>query len=204
MPDEELIEIEEPEKVEGQVEGLTYSESETKMREESRQKWLVDANLKGFGKNQLSEAVGMVFLSRQRNRRVRETSFSCGAELAGAIDAYWCFVMDLAEMGHTTVPDVEQLASFLGVTRNTLKRWQRGEDNIEFVDVVNIAFNDIASVQKQLGMQGKLSPIMIMASLNNDHGYIQNQKSSDVQINVRLKDALPDRNQLTQIIERLP
>lgn len=204
MENEELIEIEEVEKVEGQVEGLTFSESETRMREESRKKWIVDADMRGFGKTQLSEAVGMVFMNRQRNRKVRENTFTCGADLAGAIDAYWCFIMDLAEMGHSTIPDVEQLADFLGVTRSTLKRWQRGEDNVEFVDVVNIAFNEIAQVQKQMGMQGKLSPIMIMQGLNNDHGYIQNQKSSDVQINVRLKDSLPDRNQLTQIIERLP
>lgn len=201
MADEELYEVE-SEKVEGKVEGLTYSQAEIKIREEARVKWLVDVDLRGFGKNQLSEAIGMVFLNRTRNRSTKENRFSCGAELAGAIDAYWCFLMDVAERGHTTIPDVEQLADFLGVTRATINRWRRGEDNIEFVDPINIACNEIAQVQKQMGMQGKLSPLLIMANLNNDHGYTQ--KQSDVQVNVRVRNELPDRKQLTEIVERLP
>ena len=201
MADEELYEVE-SEKVEGKVEGLTYSQAEIKIREEARVKWLVDVDLRGFGKNQLSEAIGMVFLNRTRNRSVKENHFSCGAELAGVIDAYWSFLMDVAEKGHTIIPDVEQLADFLGVTRATLNRWRRGEDNIEFVDPINIACNEIAQVQKQMGMQGKLSPLLIMANLNNDHGYTQ--KQSDVQVNVRVRNELPDRKQLTEIVERLP
>lgn len=190
--------------VEGRVEGLSYNQAELAIQEESRKKWTVDVNWDGFGKTQLGEAVGMVYLNRTRNRGAKEKTFSCGADLAGAIDAYWILLLDLAEHGHTVIPDVESLADFLGVTRSTLNRWRRGEDNLEFVDPVNMAYNEIAQVQKNLASQGKLNPIMTMANLNNDHGYIQNQKSNEVQLNVRLRNDLPNREQLMQIVERLP
>lgn len=192
------------EQVTGTVEGLTYSRAELEIQERARLQWMAKIDWNGFGQNQLSEYVGMVFYNRTRNRGARETSFSCGPELAGAIDAYWCLLMELAEHKHTNIPDVESLADFLGVSRETLLRWRRGEANLEFVDPLNVAFNEIAQVKKQLAYNGRINGLMYLSDMQNNHGYIANQKITDMQVNVRLKNELPSREQLTAKAELLP
>lgn len=190
--------------VSGNVEGLSYSKAELEVQEKARQEWMVSIDWSGFGKNQLSEAVGLIYLNRTRNRGAREKRFSCGAELAGAIDAYWCLLFDLAEHNHTNMPDVESLADFLGVTRNTLLRWRDGEDNLEFVEPLNIAFNEIAQVKKQYAMSGKVNGLVYLNDMQNNHGYLSNQKSGEVNLNVRLKHELPSKDQLIEQVKLLP
>lgn len=195
---------EETEVVSGTVEGLSYSQAEIQIQEKARADWTVKIDWEGYGQNQLSEMVGMVYLNRTRNRGSKETKFSCGAELAGAIDAYWIMMFDLAEHNHTNMPDVESLADFLGVTRDTLMRWRRGEDNLEFIDPLNIAFNEIAHVKKQFAMQGRVNGLVYLSDMQNNHGYLSNQKSAEVQLNVRVRDALPNREQLIEQVKYLP
>lgn len=192
------------ETVEGSVEGLTYSQAEVITREEARKKYHVSIDWSGFGKNQMSEAVGLVFLNRTRRKSVKEAEFSCGAELDGAIDEYWCLMFDLAEHGHGNVPDVESLADFLGVSRGTLLRWKNGEDNLEFVDPLNVAFNEIAEVKKQLAATGRVNGLVYLNDLQNNHGYLNNQKTNDLNVNVRLKHEPPSREQLIEMTKLLP
>lgn len=192
------------EAVEGRVEGLTFSQAEVEIQEKTRREWLVDVDWEGFGKNQFSEMIGLVYLNRTRNRGAKEKSFSSGAELAGAIDAYWCLLFDLAEHNHTNMPDVEGLADFLGVTRDTLLRWRRGEDNLEFVDPLNVAFNEIAQIKKQFAMQGRVNGLVYLSDMQNNHGYLSNQKNAEVQLNVRLKHELPSKEQLIEQVKLLP
>lgn len=192
------------EKVSGSVEGLTFSQAEIEIQEKARNDWMVKIDWDGFGRNQYSEMVGMVYLNRTRNRGSREKTFSSGAELAGAIDAYWCLLFDLAEHGHTNMPDVESLADFLGVTRDTLMRWRRGEDNVEFIDPLNIAFNEIAQIKKQFAMQGRVNGLVYLSDMQNNHGYLANQKASEVSLNVRVKHELPSKEQLIEQVKLLP
>lgn len=192
------------ESVSGTVEGLTYSQEEQRIREKARNEWTVKIDWEGFGKTQLSEMIGLVYLNRTRHLGVREKKFSCGPELAGAIDAYWILIFDLAEHGHSNMPDVESLADFLGVTRDTLMRWRRGEDNLEFVDPTNIAFNEIATIKKQYAATGKVNALVYLSDLQNNHGYIANQKNAEVSLNVRLKHDLPNREQLIEQVKLLP
>lgn len=192
------------EKVEGKVEGLTYSAAEEAIRQETRKKWAVDINWEGFGKNMMSEVLGLEYINRARHISVKEARISSGAELCGMLDAYWDFILTAAEHGHAIVPVVESMASFLGVTRSTIERWKRGEDNLEFVDPINISLNQIAAIQNQLGLTGKLNVTAVAMNLNNNAGYVQAQKTNDVQLNVRIRNELPNREQLTQIVERLP
>lgn len=190
--------------VSGTVESLSYSQEEMRIQEKARADWTVDIDWQGFGQNQLSEMVGMVYLNRTRNRGAREKKFSSGPELAGAIDAYWCLIFDLAEHGHSNMPDVESLADFLGVTRDTLMRWRRGEENLEFVDPINIAFNEIAAIKKQYAITGKVNGLVYLSDMQNNHGYVSNQKSAEVSLNVRLKHELPSKEQLIEQVKLLP
>lgn len=192
------------EKVSGSVEGLTYSQAEIAAQEKARNDWMVKIDWEGFGKNQYSEMIGMVYLNRTRNRGAREKTFNSGAELAGAIDAYWCLLFDLAEHGHTNMPDVESLADFLGVTRDTLMRWRRGEDNTEFIDPLNLAFNEIAQIKKQFAMQGRVNGLVYLSDMQNNHGYLANQKGSEIQLNVRVKNELPSKEELIEKAKLLP
>ena len=192
------------ETVSGAVEGLSYSQEEMKIREQARRDWAINIDWDGFGKNQFSEMIGVVYLNRARKKTVGENKFTCGAELAGAIDSYWCLLFDLAEHNHTNMPDVEGLADFLGVTRDTLIRWRRGEANLEFIDPLNLAFNEIAQVKKQFAMQGRVNGLVYLNDMQNNHGYLANTKSGEVNLNVRLKNELPDREHLIEQVKLLP
>ena len=119
-------------------------------------------------------------------RRFRQTSgmrtFTSGPELQGAIDAFFEMVFTAQAKGVEILPDVELLASFLGVTRNALMSWMRGEANPEFVPVLDLAFNDIALGKKQYALQTKVAPLVYLSDMQNNHGYIAQQNKNDVQI----------------------
>ena len=87
--------------------------------------------------------------------------------------------------GIQIVPDVELLASFLGVTRRVLMTWIRGDANPEFVQVLDLALNDIATGKKQYALQNKVAPLIYLSDMQNNHGYLAQQTKQDVQISVR-------------------
>lgn len=119
-------------------------------------------------------------------RRFRQTAgmraFTSGPELQGAIDAFFEMVYTAQSAGVDILPDVELLASFLGVTRNALMSWLKGEANPEFVPVLDLAFNDIATGKKQYALQTKVAPLVYLSDMQNNHGYIAQQNKNDVQI----------------------
>lgn len=194
----------EVEKVEGRVEGLTYSEEEQRIRATARDTALAAYDSTAYGTNKMSVATGQVMRNRAQNRGTRERTYSCGAELAGMIDAYWCVCFRDQEHGVDVLPDTEHMADFLGVTRDTLLRWSRGEDNLEFVEPVKIALSEIALVKKQKAFTDRVNGLVVLADLNNNHGYASNQKSTDLNVNVRLKHDLPPIEQLNEQIKLLP
>lgn len=197
--------VNDTEVVEGRVEGLTYSEEEQRIRQAAREKALAEWDKATYGSNVFSVATGQIVRNRSRNNGVRERVYTSGAELAGMIDAYWCILFRDQEQGLNIVPDVEHMAEFLGVTRDTVNRWERGEDNLEFVDPIRIAKNEIASVKKQRALtDSKVNSLLTITDLNNNHGYQQNQKGTEVNVNVRLKHDLPSIEQLNEQIKLLP
>lgn len=192
------VEEEVVESVEGRVEGLTYSEADQKIRAEAREKSRAMRDQKVYGSNRLSMLTGAVLKNRASNSGIREREYSCGAELAGVIDDYFASVFEQQEAGSEILPDIEAMADFLGITRDTMIRWSRGEDNREFVPPLQIAMNEIAFVKKQRGMSDRINGLAYLNDLQNNHGYQANNKNSEVSLNVRLKHELPPLEQLQQ------
>ena len=198
MPKKKAEQTEEVEKVEGRVEGITFSDEEQKIRAQTREKWLAEREDRVYGTNKLSQVTGAILKNRSRNPGIREREFNCGAELAGAIDAYWQGLFIDQERGADVMPDVEALADFLGITRDTLLRWGRGEDNLEFVPPIQLAMSEIATAKKQRAFSDKVNGLVYLNDMQNNHGYLANQKSGEVQLNVRLKHELPSIEQLNR------
>ena len=194
---EEVEELE-VESVEGKVEGLTYNDEEQRIRAAAREKALAEHDQKVYGTNRLSSVTGAVLKNRARNSGIREREYSSGAELAGVIDAYFQTLFREQESGLEVTADTEAMADFLGITRDTLIRWQRGEDNREYVEPLRIAMNEIAYMKKQRAMDNKVNGLVYLSDMQNNHGYVSNQKSSDVSINVKLKHELPSIEQLNR------
>lgn len=196
--------IEEHEKVNGSVEGVSYTQEDQRIRFETRDRFLSQRDGKTYGTNKLSQVTGQIVRNRARMKGVAEETFANGAELTGAIDAYWCILFQDQENGVEVMPDVEHLADFLGVTRDTLLRWARGDGNIEFVQPIQLAFSEIATAKKQRAFSDKVNGLVYLNDMQNNHGYISNTKASDVKINVRLKHELPSKEQLIEQVKLLP
>ena len=184
------------EQVEGRVESLTYGEEEQRIRVAAREKALAEHDPTIYGTNRLSSVTGAVLKNRKRNSGIREREYTCGAELAGYIDAYFQTLFNEQEAGLDVMADTEAMADYLGITRDTLIRWMRGEDNREFVSPLQIAMNEIAYMKKQRAMDNKVNGLVYLSDMQNNHGYIANTKSGDISVNVRLKHELPPIEQL--------
>lgn len=199
--------VEEPEveneKVEGRVESLEYGEAEQRVRAEAREKSRAMREQKVYGTTRLSMLTGTILKNRATNSGIREREYSCGAELAGVIDDYFASIFEEQEAGSDILPDVEAMADFLGITRDTIIRWMRGEDNREFVAPLNIAVNEIAMYKKQRAMVDKVNGLVYLSDMQNNHKYLSNQKSADVQLNVTMKHELPSLEQLNQQMKLL-
>ena len=202
----ERIEPEEAvEKVEGRVEGLTYSEEEQRIRKEARERAIKmrDSNL--YGTNHMSKVTGQIVRNRARSSGTKEAEYSCGAELAGFIDAYWIQVYQDQEQGTNVIPDTEHLADYLGITRNTLMRWARGEANLEFAPPLQIALSEIATFKKQYAYTDKVNGLVYLSDLQNNHGYLSNKADThNVNVDVRLKHDMPSIEQLNEQVKLLP
>ena len=191
------------EKVEGRVEGLTYSEEEQRIRKEARERAMArDSKL--YGTNKMSAVTGQIVRNRAMGSGTREAEYSCGAELAGFIDAYWIQVYQDQEHGSNIIPDTEHLADYLGITRNTLMRWARGEANLEFAPPLQIALSEIATFKKQFAYTDKVNGLVYLSDIQNNHGYLSNKTDTrDVNVNVRLHD-MPSIDQLNEQVKLLP
>ena len=196
MPEDEI------EKVEGEVEGVVLSrEQEREIAEQAREQYLLTPNWDAFGVNDLSDITGVMLYIRA-SRPLGMSHFTSGAELAGACQAYFEFLFDCIQHGANIRPDIEILASFLGVDRATLISWRRGEANPEFVPILNKVWNDIAAVKKQLAMENKTPALIYMQDMQNNHGYVQNVNKTDVQIQVR--PGIASTQQLIDAAKLLP
>lgn len=101
------------------------------------------------------------------------------------MDAYWVFLRDAVQNGRQIIPDVEGLASFIGVSRSTITAWKNGETNKEFAPVIDRALNDIAMVKKQLAMKNKIPALIYLNDMQNNHGYLSNNSKVDIDITAK-------------------
>ena len=157
-------------------------------------RYQLPADYSPVGDNDIADALGQIrTVSRGKGCPKSLPKFVSGAELQGAIDAYWDFIYRVNSDGRKIYPDVEGLASFLRVSRSTLMNWKRGDTNREFIPVVETAFNDIAAVKKQLALGGKLPPLIYLNDFQNNHGYLSNTSKQDIEISVRREPDDPQK-----------
>lgn len=176
-------------------EQLALAERPDEARVLAFQKYRVPAEYSPVGENDIADALGQIrAVSTGGGRRPYSLpSFASGAELQGAIDAYWDFIYRVNQDGRKIYPDVEGLASFLRVARSTLMNWKRGEVNREFAPIMETCFNDIASVKKQLALGGNLPPLIYLNDMQNNHGYLSNTSRQDIEVTVRREPDDPQK-----------
>lgn len=126
------------------------------------------------------EMVTMLEFEKNNCKRLgRPPVFSCVEELQGAIEAFWDYLINANKNGNALIPDVEGLASFLGVSRDTLNEWERINFR-GFAATIKSTKNSIASCKKQLALHGKIPTIVFATDFNNNHGYIQGAQRLEV------------------------
>lgn len=72
------------------------------------------------------------------------------------------------------IPDIENWAVFMGITRNTLLNYeQRGA---EWRDCIQLYKENIAAVKKQLALKFKIPPVIFALDFTNNHGYVNSNE----------------------------
>lgn len=120
-------------------------------------------------------AKGNMERSQERRKRNGRIKYETIEELEAGIMAYWDYLAAANEQKLMLIPDVEGLCAFLGITRKTMNLWER-DNTRDFADTIEQAKNDIAACKKQIGLQGKIPPLVMAMDFNNNHGYTQRQE----------------------------
>lgn len=67
------------------------------------------------------------------------------------------------------IPDVENMAVFLGITRQTLNAYERRGG--QWAECIGYYKNVIVALKKQLALNFKIPPVLAVFDLCNNHGY---------------------------------
>ena len=131
-----------------------------------------------------------------------DVKYETPEQLRKAIVGYWDYLEDQNSAGNPMIPDVEGLATYLGVSRDTLRDWETGKTRKGqgFDVVVSQAKNDIAACKKQLGQLGNLPPLVMAMDFNNNHGYVQKNETT-VSVRDPLGSAKPTAELMDKYIE---
>ncbi len=135
---------------------------------------------------------------RVRHAGGRPRKYETVEQLQEGIERYIDYINTQNAAGVALIPDVEGLALFLGVCRDTIYEWITTRPG-EFSDTLKRTLTGIAAVKKQLGYKSKIPPLVLALDFNNNHGYVQQQK---IEVSaVRKLDELPEK---ADIMRRLP
>lgn len=94
--------------------------------------------------------------------------------------AYIQQINDNPEIEREIIPDIEGWSTYLGTNRANINRYAKR--NEKWRQTIDNFKNGIASIKKQLALQGKIPPIMAIFDLTNNHGYVN---SSEFKINTQ-------------------
>lgn len=124
-----------------------------------------------------NEMVAMYKIAKDNVKRDsgRPAIFNTVEQLQDAISEYWEYLIFQTQKGSALLPDVEGLAAFLHISRETINEWERSNYN-GFSATIKSVKNDIAACKKQLALGGKIPPIVFATDFNNNHGYTQKQE----------------------------
>lgn len=78
------------------------------------------------------------------------------------------------ELERKLIPDIENWAMFLGVTRQTI--WTYEQRGGEWRETIQYYKNAIAAVKKQLAMCFKIPPMVYVFDATNNHGYVNSNE----------------------------
>lgn len=152
-----------------------------------------------FRRNFLQEIPGTGEGDVIQQRTGRPPKYATVESFVDKVNEYMQYISDTFDnTGVELIPDVEGFCAFAGISRDTLNQWELNRPP-EFSDVIKCLKTSIASYKKQLGMQGRIPPIVLALDFNNNHGYIQ-QQSIDIRTNNRV-DELPTA---ADIVKKLP
>lgn len=100
------------------------------------------------------------------------------------VNDYFTYLNDTYEQtGVELIPDIEGFCSYAGIYRSLLFEWETSKP-AEYSNIIKQLKNTIAAYKKQLGMNGRIPPIVLAMDFNNNHGYVQQQ-----QINMQVRPA---------------
>lgn len=136
------------------------------------QEYLATGNADVVSLGDISYAVS--YIRARRKGTPKQPMFKSVEDLHTCIKAYWDYVAVANEKGIRLVPDVEGVASFLGISRGTLIKWEQTNYQDWGEELARLR-TDIASVKKQLAFNGKIPPIVFATDFNNNHDYKQKQ-----------------------------
>lgn len=131
--------------------------------------------------NELAEMYTMAKdnMERKKEWRIRAGGggirYETVEDLENGIIAYWDYLLKANTKEIALIPDLEGLCAFLGISRKTLNNWENN-DVRGFAATIEQAKNDIAACKKQIGLQGKIPPLVMAMDFNNNHGYVQKQE----------------------------
>lgn len=92
------------------------------------------------------------------------------------VNEYLQYIVDTYNnTGYELIPDVEGLASFMGICRDTLNEWEKSRSP-EYSAAIKQVKTAIMSYKKQLAMKGKIPAVVFAIDANNNHGYVQQNR----------------------------
>lgn len=135
-----------------------------------------DEDYDGTSGEALSAMYNMAMNNMKRQKQgVLRTNYPDVAALQDAIIGYWSYLDEANKNGIALIPDLEGICSYLGISRECFRKWERENFN-GFGDTLTQVRNDIAACKKQLGLQNKIPAIVMAMDFNNNHGYVQKQE----------------------------
>lgn len=78
------------------------------------------------------------------------------------------------ELERKLIPDIENWAMFLGITRQTI--WSYQQRGKEWRDMIDYYKNVIGAVKKQLALNYKIPPMVYVFDATNNHGYVNSNQ----------------------------
>ena len=122
-------------------------------------------------------------------------------QLVEKIEDWEHMVLRKIQDGEEVVPDAESLAVALDVSLSTLKAWQSGSRGDAFKNIIDVEMNKIAAVLNQLAMKGAIPALVWVTSMNNKHGYTQNNRQ---EITITDRREVSDAKDLIERAKLLP
>lgn len=165
---------------------------------------------------ELLELYDLARFSIQSHAKGQPPQYPTVESFVEVVNDYFDYLSDRLKIGVKLIPDVEGLAMFMGISRETLRTWTISRSPT-YSATIKSATNSIMAVKKHLAQTGCIPPMVFAIDANNNHDYTQKQEvaltlqprlSDDVQtpeaIAARYLDHVIETDAYPRITEQLP